>query len=42
VYILAGEYKVEEALVASTVSITTLVSVVTLMGWLYALSIRTG
>ena len=42
VYILAGEYKVEEALVASTVSITTLMSVVTLMGWLYALSIRTG
>jgi malonate transporter len=34
VYILAGEYKVEEPLVAATVSITTLVSVVTLMGWL--------
>jgi predicted permease len=38
VYILAGEYKVEEALVAATVSITTLVSVATLLGWLYALS----
>jgi malonate transporter and related proteins len=42
VYILAGEYKVEEALVAATVSITTLVSVATLMGWLYALSARAG
>jgi hypothetical protein len=38
VYILAGEYKVEEALVAATVSITTLLSVVTLLGSLYALS----
>ena len=38
VYILAGEYKVEEALVAATVSITTLLSVITLLGWLYALS----
>jgi predicted permease len=38
VYILAGEYKVEQALVAATVSITTLLSVVTLLGWLYALS----
>jgi predicted permease len=38
VYILAGEYKVEEPLVAATVSITTLLSVVTLLGWLYALS----
>jgi predicted permease len=38
VYILAGEYKVEEALVAATVSITTLLSVVTLLGWLFALS----
>ena len=37
-YILAGEYKVEEALVGSTVSITTLLSVATLLGWLYALS----
>jgi malonate transporter and related proteins len=38
VYILAGEYKVEEPLVATTVSITTLLSVLTLLGWLYALS----
>jgi malonate transporter and related proteins len=38
VYILAGEYKVEEPLVAATVSITTLLSVPTLLGWLYALS----
>ena len=38
VYILAGEYKVEEQLVTATVSITTLLSVVTLLGWLYALS----
>ncbi|MGY8683769.1 AEC family transporter [Bradyrhizobium sp. UFLA05-153] len=36
-YILAGAYKVEHSLVASTVSITTLLSVVTLLGWLYAL-----
>jgi malonate transporter and related proteins len=42
VYILAGEYKVEEPLVAATVSITTLVSVATLMGWLYALAARAG
>jgi malonate transporter and related proteins len=38
VYILAGEYKVEEPLVAATVSITTLLSVPTLLAWLYALS----
>jgi malonate transporter and related proteins len=38
VYILAGEYKVEEPLVAATVSITTLLSVPTLLCWLYALS----
>ena len=38
VFILAGEYKVEEQLVTATVSITTLLSVVTLLGWLYALS----
>jgi malonate transporter and related proteins len=38
VYILAGEYKVEEPLVAATVSITTMLSVVTLLGWLYLLS----
>jgi malonate transporter and related proteins len=36
-YILAGEYKVEEPLVAATVSITTVLSVATLLGWLYAL-----
>jgi malonate transporter and related proteins len=38
VYILAREHKVEEPLVAATVSITTMLSVATLMGWLYALS----
>jgi predicted permease len=38
VYILAGEYKVEEPLVAATVSFTTLLSVPTLIGWLYVLS----
>jgi malonate transporter and related proteins len=38
VYILAGSYKVEEPLVAATVSITTLLSVATLLSWLYALS----
>jgi hypothetical protein len=38
VYILAGESKVEEPLVAAAVSTTTLLSVVTLLGWLYALS----
>jgi malonate transporter and related proteins len=38
VYILAGEYKVEEPLVAATVSIATLLSVATLLGWLYAFS----
>jgi predicted permease len=38
VYILAGQYQVEEPLVAATVSITTLLSVATLLGWLYALS----
>jgi len=37
-YILASEHKVEEPLVASTVSITTMLSVATLLGWLYALS----
>jgi malonate transporter and related proteins len=37
-YILAREYKVEEHLVAPTISITTLLSVVTLLGWLYFLS----
>ena len=38
VYILAGEYHCEEAMVASTVSMTTLVSVITLVLWLYGLS----
>src|SRR5262245_24107458 len=38
VYILASEYKVEEPLVAATVSITTLLSVPTLLVWLYGLS----
>jgi malonate transporter and related proteins len=38
VYILAGEYKVEEPLVAATVSITMLLLVATPLGWLYALS----
>ncbi len=38
VYILAREHKVEEPLVAATVSITTMLSVATLLGWLYALS----
>jgi malonate transporter len=37
-FILAGTYKVDEELVASTVSITTLLSVVTLMGWLWVLA----
>jgi predicted permease len=38
VYILAGEYHCEEMMVASTVSMTTLVSVVSLVIWLYGLS----
>ena len=38
VYVLAHEYKVEEPLVAATVSITTMLSVATLLGWLYLLS----
>jgi len=42
VYILAGEYKVEEPLVAATVSITTLLSVATLLCWLYILSVGVG
>ena len=36
-YILAHGYKVEEPLVAATILITTLLSVVTLLVWLYAL-----
>jgi hypothetical protein len=38
VYILAREHKVEEELVAATVSMTTLFSVATLLGWIYVLS----
>jgi malonate transporter and related proteins len=38
VYILAGEYHCEEMMVASTVSLTTLVSVISLVAWLYGLS----
>jgi malonate transporter len=36
-YVLAGEYGVEHDLVASTVSLTTLLSAATLLGWLYVL-----
>ena len=38
VYILAGEYHCEEMMVASTVSLTTLASVISLVVWLYSLS----
>ena len=38
VYILSGEYHCEEALVAATVSMTTLCSIGTLIVWLYALA----
>ena len=38
VYILAGEYQCEEMMVASTVSLTTLASVISLVAWLYGLS----
>jgi malonate transporter and related proteins len=38
VYILAGEYRCEETLVASTVSMTTLASILSLVVWLYGLS----
>jgi malonate transporter len=37
-YILAGEYHCEEVMVASTVSLTTLASVLSLVVWLYGLS----
>jgi malonate transporter and related proteins len=37
-YILAGEYHCEEMLVASTVSMTTLASIISLVVWLYGLS----
>jgi malonate transporter len=38
VYILAGEYRCEEMTVASTISMTTLVSIISLVIWMYALS----
>ena len=38
VYILAGEYHCEEVMVASTVSMTTLASILSLVVWLYGLS----
>jgi len=37
-YILSGEYRCEESLVAATVSMTTLCSIGTLIVWLYALA----
>ena len=37
-YILSGEYHCEEMIVASTISMTTLASIVSLVVWLYALS----
>ena len=37
-YILAGEYHCEEMLVASTVSMTTLASIISLVVWFYGLS----
>ena len=37
-YILAGEYRCEEMMVASTVSLTTLASIISLVAWLYWLS----
>jgi malonate transporter and related proteins len=38
IYILAGEYRCEEMMVASTVSMTTLASIISLVVWLYGLS----
>jgi malonate transporter and related proteins len=38
VYILAGEYRCEQMMVASTVSLTTLASIASLVVWLYLLS----
>jgi predicted permease len=38
VYILACEHKEEEEMVAATVSMTTMFSVATLLGWIYLLS----
>lgn len=37
-YIFAGEYHCEETMVASTISMTTLASVISLVVWLYGLS----
>src|ERR1700742_2954837 len=37
-YILAGEYRCEEMMVASSISLTTLASIISLVGWLYGLS----
>jgi predicted permease len=37
-YVLAHEHKIEEPLVAATISITTMLSVATLLAWLYLLS----
>jgi malonate transporter len=37
-YVVAGEYGVEESMVAATVSLTTLLSVASLLAWLYALT----
>lgn len=37
-YVLASGYQVEETLVAATISLSTLLSVLTLVGWLYALT----
>jgi malonate transporter len=37
-YILAGEHRCEEMMVASTVSLTTLASIISLVAWLYGLS----
>jgi malonate transporter and related proteins len=37
-YILAGEYHCEEMMVASTVSLTTLASIISLVVWLYGLA----
>src|SRR3984893_10415022 len=37
-YILAGEYRCEEMMVASTVSLTTLASIISLVFWFYELS----
>jgi hypothetical protein len=36
-YVLAGEFNVEHDLVAATVSLTTFLSVITLLAWLYVL-----